>query len=299
MISKDKDLKLIKIYYFVCEKYEELKFCCERFTNNNKPDFTDQEIISIYLFVIQHEQKFKIKQIHKHAREHLKTWFPKLNSYQAFNRRLNRLSEVFKKLSEIIISEFQPNDCILDQSLMDSMPIITCSGKRKAKVAKEITNKGYCSTKGLYYYGIKLHLLGYRRKGTIPFPEQIVCSKASENDVSIFKSTWSEIRNRIFFADKIYFIKALNQNMIDKYNSEILAPVKAVKGMDENTKMRIKAADELYSTAVSVVRQPVESFFNWIIEKTDIQRASKVRSSNGLLVHIFGKVATAFIELIF
>ncbi len=37
----------------------------------------------------------------------------------------------------------------------------------------------------------------------------------------------------------------------------------------------------------------VESLFNWIEEKTGIQRASKVRSYNGLLVHVFGRLAAA------
>ncbi|NCD68588.1 transposase, partial [Mucilaginibacter sp. R11] len=33
--------------------------------------------------------------------------------------------------------------------------------------------------------------------------------------------------------------------------------------------------------------------------KTDIQRASKVRSTKGLLIHVFGKIAAAFIYLVF
>jgi hypothetical protein len=40
-----------------------------------------------------------------------------------------------------------------------------------------------------------------------------------------------------------------------------------------------------------LIRQPIESLFNWIIDKTDIQNASKVRSSKGLLVH--GKIISA------
>jgi len=55
----------------------------------------------------------------------------------------------------------------------------------------------------------------------------------------------------------------------------------------------------LFSTAVSKVRQPIEALFNWLIEKTDIQRASKVGSTKGLLVHVFGRLAAAFIPLIF
>jgi len=82
-------------------------------------------------------------------------------------------------------------------------------------------------------------------------------------------------------------------------HSEMLTPVKAVKGMPEVLRCFDKAADDLYSRAVSVIRQPIESLFNWLIEKTDIQRASKVRSTKGLLVHVFGKIAAAFLCCIF
>ena len=78
-----------------------------------------------------------------------------------------------------------------------------------------------------------------------------------------------------------------------------MTPVKAVKGECQEIENRDKASNDLYSAAVSQVRQPIESFFNWLIQKTDIQRASKVRSTKGLLVHLFGKIASAFINLIF
>jgi len=45
--------------------------------------------------------------------------------------------------------------------------------------------------------------------------------------------------------------------MVEHQNSEMLAPVKAVKGMTEIIKQRLKAADDLFSTAVAKVRQPV------------------------------------------
>jgi hypothetical protein len=63
--------------------------------------------------------------------------------------RHNRLDEAFKLLSTNLISSLVPSDCIKDESLLDSMPVITCSGKRKGMVAKKITDKGFCSTKAL------------------------------------------------------------------------------------------------------------------------------------------------------
>lgn len=300
MILEAKAVKLIKIYFYICERYEEnLKYYCERFSNNEQPELTDQEIMTIYLYTIHEEQRFKVKQIHRFANEYLRTWFPKIGSYTAFNNRLNRLSEAFKQLVAPLLSEFQPKDCCLDQSLLDSMPIITCSGRRSPKVATELVDKGVCSSKGIYYIGLKLHALGFRRKNKLPFPEQLLITPASINDLYVFKEAWSGIINRCFFGDKIYCNKEFFDHVEADKNSTMLTPVKAVKGQTDWEKQFNKAADDLFSTAVSKVRQPIESLFNWLIEKTDIQRASKVRSTKGLLVHVFGKIAAAFINLIF
>ncbi len=59
----------------------------------------------------------------------------------------------------------------------------------------------------------------------------------------------------------------------------MLTPVKSIKGQTEQEEQRDRAFNDLYSKVVSKVRQPIEGFFNWLIEKTDFQRASKVRST--------------------
>ncbi|MBF0300334.1 MAG: transposase [Oligoflexia bacterium] len=57
--------------------------------------------------------------------------------------------------------------------------------------------------------------------------------------------------------------------------------------------------EKIDSAIISGIRQPIESLFNWLNEKTGIQNASKVRSSKGLLVHVFGKLAAALVMIIF
>ena len=71
-----------------------------------------------------------------------------------------------------------------------------------------------------------------------------------------------------------------------------------IKGEPEVIRQREQAARDIFSQAVSKVRQPIESFFNWLNEKTEIQRASKVRATQGLLVHIFGKLAIALLSFV-
>jgi len=198
---------------YICDLYDsELRFYYQRHSNNSKPVFTDQEIMTIYLFAGHCQKYFLVKDIHSFAKEYLLSWFPHLPSYKTFNYRLNLLAEAFAVLSQRLIEPFKPVDCDSMISLVDSMPVITSAGRnRTGNVAPEITAKGYCSTKT----------------------------------------------------------------------------------------QRNKAFNDLFSAAVSKIRQPIESLFNWLNEKTNIQRAMKVRSTSRLLVHTMGKIAIAFIYLIF
>ena len=300
MISQVKADNLVKIYFHVCEKYEnELKFSCMRFSNNDEPEFTDQEAMTIYLFCVNQDQRMKIKHIHSFANDYLRSWFPMLPSYAAFDNRLNRLSEAFKQLAGSLLIEYKPSTCSEDESVLDSLPIITCSGKRTGKVASEITDKGYCSTKSMYYFGLKLHALAFKHPNKLPFPEQLLVTPASENDLTVFKNAWEGIEDRTFYGDKIYCNVDYFNNLTTSKNSIMLTPIKGVKNQSEWEKNFDRAYNDLFSKAVSTIRQPIEAFFNWLIEKTDFQRASKTRSTAGLLVHVFGKISAAFISLIF
>jgi len=288
-------IKLIALYSYICESYfTELRWHCQRFSNNNnKPDFTDEELLTIYLFSVSEEEKYKVKSIYNYAKKYLYDWFPDLPSYQTFNGRLNRLAPSFPVLIKHLLRDVDTLGVRFDVSLIDSMPIITCSGKRAGKVASEITEKGYCSTKKLHYYGAKLHGIAFHRKGKLPFPEFFCLTNAAEHDLNAVREILPRLKNRAVFADKAYSKDDLNQRLQKNHNTRIYTPTKLIKGETEEIRQFKQAADKLFSTAVSRIRQPIESLFNWLIEKTDIQRASKVRSSNGLTVHVFGRIAAA------
>ena len=294
------EANLIALYSFVCERYDqELQYCCQRFSNNNRPLFTDQEAITIYLYTVHYEKRFRITDIHDFARRYMRSWFPLLPSYQAFNSRMNRLATVFQKLTAILLEAHIPSHCSSEQVLTDSLPVITCSGKRAGKVATAITSKGYCSAKGIYYHGLKIHLSGLRRAGTLPFPTQLTVSGAADNDLAVFKEEDSSYSDCCFYGDKAYCDKPYFRDLHDHQGVAMMTPLKAVKGEGRWSRQFNRAADDVFSRAVSSVRQPVESLFNWLLEHTDIQRASKVRSTAGLITHVFGKIAAAFTSLIF
>lgn len=290
-------LKLIQLYFYVCEVYDnQIEHHVQRHTKNKAtPQFTDKEVITCYLFAIAYEKRYRIKDIHQCIDSHYKGWFPKLPTYESFNRRLNRLNPAFPALLASLVTKWQQralNSQEFKFLLTDSMPIVTCAGNREGKVARSITEKGYNSTKKMYFYGIKLHALSICEQGTLPALEYLILSGASEHDLNAQREILKNTSNQYVFADKAFKDSDL-QRLYDENGGELLIPVKYKKGQLKEYKQRHKAADDLYSRSVSSIRQPIESFFGWIIEKTDIQRASKVRSTQGLLVHTFGRITAA------
>ena len=97
------ELMLIELYVYICQTYS-LYLCGygQRQSNNFQPDFTDEEVLTIYLFGIMHK-RFEIRDIYGYVQDHLSHWFPGLPSYQAYVARLNRLSDVFAPLVEQLL----------------------------------------------------------------------------------------------------------------------------------------------------------------------------------------------------
>ena len=177
------------------------------------------------------------------------------------------------------------------------MPIILAKGSRpdSAKVAREIANKGYCSSKNLWYHGLKLHNLGFRIPGTLPLPKAMVLSAASENDNMVFKEQVAfHFRSLRVFGDKIYHDETGMKELKKQYNIEVLPCKKRKKGQKH-----LDPDDKLFNTLVSKVRQRVESLFSWLERKTGIQCSSNVCSTKGLLKHIFGRLTAALFLIAF
>ncbi len=112
------------------------------------------------------------------------------------------------------------------------------------------------------------------------------------HDLTSFKEQEISLAGATLFADKAYGDSAL-KNQLKEQNTELIVPRKKPKGKDQTD------ADKCYSRLVSRFRQPIESFFKWLNDKTQIQRAGVVRSTDGLLLHCFGKLTFALLWLVF
>jgi hypothetical protein len=280
--------QLITLYLYVSKHYQQTLWTyCQRMSAYADLSFSDEEVISIYLFGII-EKLRGIKQIYRYADRHLRAWFPRLPSYVAFVQRLNKVADVFAPLLEQIQQE-QAYANTTPAWLVDSFPVaLAKQGHRfKAKVAPELADHGYCATKRLYYYGVRVHVIGRYRPGTLPSPEYLGVTGASAHDGKIFDLIRPELTHNVVYGDKAY--QRPDASEIQQTQAlTVLTPVKKQPGQPT-----LDADEQWLSTAVSRVRQPIEGLFHWIEQQTGIQCASNVRSFNGLMVHVFGKLAAA------
>ena len=284
-----KPSQLIKLYCAVCHHYDNtLVAYAQRNSNNFCPKFSDEECMTILIWGI-YNQKFDVKRCHEYIVDYYGDWFPNLPGYEAFNKRVHFLADAFKALADILLGGLGLNEAHGD-FIYDSMPIVLAGSARsgRAKAASELCSKGYCAAKDMWYYGLKLHIIAQCNYKAIPTPSLMQISKASAHDRPVAGEMLEGVYNIRLFADMALINKDWQMQMSTENNVEILTPIRREKGQQS-----LSSADKLLSRAISSVKQAIESFNNWLIEKTNIQRASKVRSAKGLLVFLFARIACA------
>lgn len=289
------ETKLIELYLLICRLYNTKPVLKQqRLSNNHQPSFSDEELLTMYLF--GHLQGLTTqRRIYDYIRNHWREWFPALPSYQTVNCRLNELAPAFELLIEDLLISGAWQVRASDDRLVDSVPIMLARGTRanRGRVALGLADTGFCATKQQHYRGVKLHFIAARRAAKLPLPEKVHLSRASQHDLSALREVSpSSPAGCGLFADKAYFHRDTEQAC--KERGWFL--VAAYKRHRHETE---KDVPTLYNRFVSAIRQPLESLFNWLIQRTDLQNASRVRSSQGLKVHCYGKLAVACLLLTF
>lgn len=286
--------QLIELYLFVCHIYDtRSETCFQRASNNSKPRFTDQELICIWFFG-HFNDKFTKLQIYNFVLDYWADWFPLLPSYQTFCYRLNLLEQTFQSIGAELFARLRSSQTPELDRLIDSMPVMLASGGHAytACVAREIADVGYCAAKKTYFHGVRIHCIAEKRPARLPNPSQIWLCEASHHDSTAAREQYLELPNTTLIADLAY-LETEFETSLKEQKTRLLTGYKKPKGKD------LSKLEKYTNRLISKFRQPIESLFNWIDEKTQIQAASKVRSADGLMIHCWGKLAVAFFLLIF
>lgn len=281
--------EIIELYCIICQ-CNDIRFIQgkQRLSNNNCPKFSDEELITIYLWG-KAQQLSTRKAIYNYTRLHLLQLFPFLPSYQAFCRRLNRLVPAFQALAEIWSEQASDRCGQTSRCVIDSCPIMLAKHSRsnRGKVARELCHLCRNATRNEWYYGVKLHTVGMLRPQKLPLPLSMHISSSSLCDLWAAKQIFRDstpISDGKLYADRAYIDANWAEKLRTQYNIRIITPRKKRK---YDT---IRSGDTV-STHISSLRQPIESFFNWLHVKTNIQDASHVRSLQGLFFHVFSALA--------
>jgi IS5 family transposase len=285
--------KLIELYLLICRLYDTEAVLKHQRLSNFKPTFTDEELLTMYIF--GHLQGHTThRRIYDYVVDHWREWFPALPSYQAFNRRVNELAPAFELLiNQQLTSAGRHVEATADR-LIDSLPIMLARGTRanRGRVARQLADTGFCATKQIHYRGVKLHLIAARRSRRLPLPERLALTRASHHDLSALRELNPTLGGYGLFADKAY-ADAETKAVLAARGTHLLTPYKRRRNEPETN------VPTLLNRFVSRIRQPLESLFGWMIQRTALQNASQVRSTNGLLAHCYGKLAVACLLLTF
>ncbi|MBA3716541.1 MAG: hypothetical protein H0W76_29510 [Pyrinomonadaceae bacterium] len=222
-------LQLIELYLLVCRLYDTQPVLKQQRLSNFKPDLTDQELVTIYLF--GHLQGcFSVRQIYGYTQQHWRAWFPHLPSYQAFNHRLNDLAPAFELLIDSVAQAAQGRLAPTADRVIDSVPVILARGSRStgARVAREVAYKSFWASKNLWYHGVKIHLQATRRLRLLPMPERIFLSEASCHDLVARRQLNLTVGDCALFADKAYAC-AETLAEFDKQGTALATPTKKEK----------------------------------------------------------------------
>ena len=287
--------ELIELYCTISDcKHSSFLAAKQRLSNNSRPKFTDDELITVYFWGI-YSKWFGRKAIYDNAKNYLQDYFPHLPSYQAFCRRLNWLANAFRALAEIFSEHMIGKLLKAANCVIDSCPIMLAVNSRsnRGKVAKEECNMTRNSTRNQWYYGVKLHVVAALRAGKLPIPCVMKITPAADCDLWTAKQIFRDcppLSGGKLYADRAYIDASWLQEMKDVHCVAIITPHK-------KKKLDVIVSDDAYSTFVSSMRQPIEPLFYWINQMTGIQEASHIRSSAGLFFHLCASLACAMLAM--
>jgi hypothetical protein len=284
--------ELIGLYCYICQVYDSRLYVnVQRLSNNSCPKFTDAEVLTVYLWGLN-EQLLKLKAIYSFTKKYLLDCFPQLPSYAAFAKRVAYLSTALMELSEELVTEngaFQE----FENYLIDTMPVIVSQAKQRKqpRVAEGLCSLGYCPTKKLYYYGVKFSALGRKQAGAMPIPAKFGICGANEGDITLGKAMLADTFNIDVFADLGYVSQPWHDELLLQ-NVHLHTSTKRQRNSPP-----LSEEQRLESKRHSSFRQPVESFFSSMASRFDLERAHFVRSINGLLSFIWGRLSAALLRI--
>jgi hypothetical protein len=233
-------------------------------TGGRPPVLQHSELITLLVWNALVLRQKTIKDLHNHARIHLKREFPRLPTYQAFVGHCHRVTPLMIRLLQVLLAVNEPI------KLMDSTMLPVCKTKRadSHNVAKTLAAFGK-NHQG-WHYGFKLHaaITPDGRLGGVYF------TPANVFDAQVIPKIINN-KTKIAVGDSHYGASVMRRKVWEQYGTVIIAP--------PHWKQKKKLAT-LWQNELLSLRSKIESVFDVLKEHLHLV-TSFARSPFGYLVH--------------
>lgn len=280
---------LFEVVYYIVDEFYRLTVGSQknlRRSNNNDPDFTDAEVITIALvgeLTGENSENAWWNTVYKNYR-HL---FPDLCSRTRYGRRLKKLRLTTEKIRQQFL--FQMDATVDRYRLTDSFPLRLARLARlsgSSKPFEYMASVGYCASLKERFYGFKVDMMTDLRG----VPTTFVLTPANEHDTEGLRQLLNEMAELGYYSlsvivvgDKGFVGEDYAAELKKKYGIELLSmqrhydkelPDSALNGL-------LRTSRKVIETTFSVLTRVFNA--NW----------THCRSAKGLITRMVTKI-TAF-----
>lgn len=184
-----------------------------------KPKLSDIKLISL---IITAEYK-SIDSEHQLFRELMGTELESKIERSVYNRRKRKLFPFIEQIRLMMVEKFNQFE---NYFIVDSMPLEVCKLSRssRSKICKEtdyaLSNKGFCASQNLHFYGYKLHAV-CSIEGVF---HSFDLSPASVHDIHYLKDIKSQMSDCVILGDKGYLSQSVQIDLFNQANIELETP---------------------------------------------------------------------------
>lgn len=242
------------------------------------PKLSDAELLTLAVLQVlmgyEHEARWL-----RHARAHLRAWFPYLPGQAGYNKRLRRSAGQLQALTRLLAID---TDAWADDLwLIDSTPLECGRSRPTAKRSRLAgwAGYGYCASHSRYFWGLRLHLVA--TPAGLPVAFALANPKLDEREVAIdlIESDPTLLAGRngqVLMADKGY-ASAEFESRLAQHGVELIRPAR------RNERPRPGARQ------LKPLRQVIESINATLKTKLSLERHGG-HSPQGVLVRVLQRL---------
>ena len=190
------------------------------------PKLSDTELVT--MAVVQSLLGFTSEaRFLRHARKHLRTFFPYVPGQSGYNKRLRKSEGQLRALIRVLAAD---TDLFGDDTwVIDSTPV-ECGRSRETAKRSDLVGfagYGYCASHSRYFWGLRLHLVC--TPAGLPVTFALANAKTDEREVArdLFEMEPGLVRpGQVILADKGY-ASAEFETFLSERGATLLRPAKA------------------------------------------------------------------------